>query len=91
VPKFKDLVNSPTKKYETIYEVISKNQQNQQKNIAFNPADLLPQPEKPEKPEIKKSNDSMKDELKNFLKSQLNPESTIGSTSLDSISYYDFK
>jgi hypothetical protein len=88
VPKFKDLVNSPTKKYETIYEVISKNQQNQQKNIAFNPADLLPQPEKPE---IKKSNDSMKDELKNFLKSQLNPESTIGSTSLDSISYYDFK
>ena len=83
VPKIKDLVYSPTKKYETIYEILSKNRE---KNDLTTPIDLLPSFEKQE---IQKPKDSMKDELKNFLKSQLNPESS--STPLDSLSYYQFK
>jgi hypothetical protein len=78
------------KKYENIYEILSKNRDKQ----FFDPNDLLPR----EKQEIPDSittptsiKPSMKDELKIFLKSQLNPDLKIGSTSLDSISYYDFK
>ena len=85
VPKIKDLVYSPTKKYETIYEILSKKNE---KNDSTTPIDWLPSFEKQE---IQKPKDSMKDELKNFLKSQLNPESNQGSTPLDSISYYQFK
>jgi len=85
VPKIKDLVYSPIKKYETIYEILSKKRE---KNDSTTSIDLLPSFEKQE---IQKPKDSMKDELKNFLKSQLNPESNQGSTPLDSISYYQFK
>ena len=68
VPKVKDLVNTRNQKYENIYETISKtniepnNIDNQQDNeFSYSMEDLLP-----------KSDVSMKDELKNFLKSQLN-------------------
>lgn len=86
VPKIKDLVYSPSKKYETIYGILSKNRE---KNDSTTPIDWLPSSF--EKQEIQKPKESMKDELKNFLKSQLNPDSNQGSTPLDSISYYQFK
>jgi hypothetical protein len=74
VPKIKDLVNRPIKNYENIYSIIN----NKDKNIKiqddyyeftsnndnsknYTLIDLLP----------KNDNTNMKDELKNFLKSQL--------------------
>jgi hypothetical protein len=57
VPKMKDLVNSPNEKYKDIYETI----QNQH-NKSYSEIDLLPV----ENP------DDMKNELKSFLKMQLN-------------------
>ena len=71
VPKIKDLVNVPNKKYENMYNIISKNNENQQN---YTDIDLLPvQPF--QKVESKTDNlvddDSMKNELKNFLKKQL--------------------
>ena len=80
VPKIKDLVNSPTQKYETMYNIISnnnksnnyKNNNDNDKNnsnkdfdfkIEYTEADLLPKPDA----------ESMKNELKSFLKKQSNP------------------
>lgn len=71
VPKIKDLVNTPTQKYENMYNII--NNQNNNKNTHKEPnldneyslIDLLPKPET-----------NMKSELKNFLKSQLNNSKT---------------
>jgi hypothetical protein len=76
VPKIKDLVNTPSIKYENMYNII-KNKDNgiindgnngviNDKNFSnedYTLIDLLPKQE--EKP-------SMKNELKNFLKKQLN-------------------
>lgn len=68
VPKIKDLVNNPNKKYDDIYNVISsqntetsREQTNFNKNnFSYNEDDLLP-----------KNETDMKNELKNFLKKQL--------------------
>ena len=63
VPKIKDLVNSPTKKYEQIYSTISNNKNNPIDNkLNYDISELLPKPD----------TESMKSELKNFLKKQLN-------------------
>jgi flagellar basal body-associated protein FliL len=66
VPKIKDLVNSPTKKYENIYNIINKNSSNsilaEDNNKDYTLIDLLP---------IKNDDSNMKNELKHFLKSQL--------------------
>jgi len=70
VPKIKDLVNVPIKKYENIYNIINNSTEsnsnyentNSKKSNNYTLIDLLPQNE-----EI-----DMKSELKNFLKSQLN-------------------
>ena len=85
VPKTKDLVNHPGKKYEHIYNILSKeNKKSINENrestseISFLP--VLQQ----EKQEEKSENREMKDELKNFLKNQLN-------TSDSQSSYYQFK
>jgi hypothetical protein len=68
VPKIKDLVNTSTQKYEDIYNIINKNSiinndnnnNNNNNNDDYTLIDLLP------------SNEiTMKNELKNFLKSQL--------------------
>lgn len=81
VPKIKDLVNTPTQKYEDMYNIINNNQKSY-KNLnvenEYSLIDLLP----------KKEETNMKDELKNFLKSQLNNSKTSGTdiSSLDSIS-----
>ena len=65
VPKIKDLVNTPTQKYENMYNIINKNKEKELNNLDVNNEytliDLLP----------KKEESNMKSELKNFLKSQL--------------------
>jgi hypothetical protein len=58
VPKIKDLVNSPNQKYQNIYDTISHNS-NSYTNIDLLPIDSKDEP-------------NMKDELKMFLKKQLN-------------------
>jgi len=61
VPKIKDLVNSPNQKYQNIYDTIS------HKSTSYTDIDLLP---------INNSNNTdMKNELKSFLKKQLNNDS----------------
>ena len=61
VPKIKDLVNSPTQKYQNIYDTIS------HKSTSYTAIDLLPT-----ETNINTSDDTnMKDELKSFLKKQL--------------------
>jgi cell shape-determining protein MreC len=73
VPKIKDLVNSPTQKYQNIFDTISN------KNNSYSSIDLLPTSEFSSNPdflsnlqEVSVESKSMKDELKNFLKKQLN-------------------
>jgi hypothetical protein len=63
VPRIKDLVNSPTQKYENMYNVIKNNNSNLNKSLNYTLVDLLPKEEE--------ENTSMKNELKNFLKKQL--------------------
>jgi len=73
VPKIKDLVNSPTQKYENMYNIIKHSQTNDNNNDKssinneeYTMFDLLPKPEEK----------TMKSELKNFLKKQLNSSSS---------------
>jgi len=84
VPKIKDLVNSPTQKYENMYNIIKHSQtnDNNNNNLSINNEeytimDLLPKPDEK----------TMKSELKNFLKKQLNPSKNIGTniSSIDSL------
>lgn len=77
VPKIKDLVNVPNKKYENMYNIISKNNENNEPTN-YTDIDLLPtQPhnknEENAYPKWDKSSDadSMKNELKSFFKKQL--------------------
>ena len=84
VPKIKDLVNSPTQKYENMFNIIKNNSNSSSSfNTNFNNSntsysqsqdytliDLLP------KQEIKQEDSSMKNELKNFLRKQINNTST---------------
>jgi hypothetical protein len=65
VPKIKDLVNAPTQKYENIYNTIKSNKtssNNSNANSSYTLVDLLP---------AKEETSTMKNELKNFLKKQL--------------------
>ena len=78
VPKIKDLVNTPTQKYENMYNIIKQNStnnytnnhlsdyanQNINQNVTeeYTLIDLLPKNDEP----------TMKTELKNFLKKQIN-------------------
>jgi hypothetical protein len=90
VPKIKDLVNTSPQKYETMYKIINshehgknlKSESNTEYNLENNYSliDLLP----------KKEETSMKSELKNFLKSQINNSITNGTniSTLDSYSNY---
>lgn len=99
VPKIKDLVNVPNKKYENMYNIISKNNENQN---TYTDIDLLPiQPDRQDENKVEPTWDksvdsnSMKNELKNFLKKQLKePVSDISTLSSmpnsSSYSYSDF-
>jgi hypothetical protein len=83
VPKIKDLINSPTQKYENIYNIISKNESNNMvdstnisdlNNIIHavdNNLDF-----KIEYADAKPDTESMKNELKSFLKKQMNSTTT---------------
>jgi len=78
VPKIKDLVNVSNQKYDEMYNVIGRNNNIKQDasntysspinddEIGYTEFDLLPHPAKPNEGE------TMKDELKQFLKTQLN-------------------
>ena len=67
VPKIKDLVNSPTQKYENMFNIISKNNfdanidNNLNTNYEYTIKDLLPKQEN-------NMNSDMKSELKNYRK-----------------------
>ena len=96
VPKIKDLVNTSTQKYENIYNILKKNTQTsinteyseyseylkntENENQDYTLIDLLPKKEEP----------SMKNELKSFLKKQLqgsneSTHSVNGGTSISSL------
>jgi hypothetical protein len=81
VPKIKDLVNTSTQKYEHMFNVISNSNSNtttaSREVIDYTLLDLIPKPE----------DNSMKNELKSFLKKQLNnPGKNIaGSTEISDI------
>lgn len=91
VPKVKDLVNSPNKKYESIYNTIKDYERNKSSEITTNVSssnvveedytliDLLPSTN-----ENEAQKPTMKNELKNFLKKQLQE------TSLSAGSFTDF-
>jgi hypothetical protein len=78
VPKIKDLVNTPTQKYENMYNIIQNNLKNSSNNFQikqnsseisslnndYTLIDLLPKPTD--------DGSTMKNELKNFLKKQMN-------------------
>ncbi len=78
VPKIKDLVNTSSQKYEEMMHIISN--KNYRENVEvredYSILDLLP-----------KSDDSssMKDELKNFFKKQLDQSSSTEISALDSM------
>jgi hypothetical protein len=68
VPKIKDLVNSPNQKYQNIYDTLLHNNTSSYTNI-----DLLPANEQLLSFESESNvQTNMKDELKSFLKKQLN-------------------
>jgi hypothetical protein len=66
VPKVKDLVNSPTQKYQHIFDTLSKSSS----SSSYTNIDILPT----EMEDLNSSSSSMKNELKSFLKKQLNSE-----------------
>jgi hypothetical protein len=72
VPKIKDLVNSPSQKYQHIFDTINTNTNsytklNTDNSNSYTAIDLLPSSDFNASPK-----DAMKDELKSFLKKQLN-------------------
>lgn len=90
VPKIKDLVNVPNKKYENMYNIISKNDE----PANYTSIDLLPsQPLTNDEPKWDKTTDadSMKNELKSFLKKQLKePVADNSMPNSSSYSYADY-
>ena len=64
VPKIKDLVNSPNQKYQNIYDTIL------HKSSSYTDIDILPNENF-----VSSELGNMKDELKSFLKKQLNGNS----------------
>ena len=80
VPKIKDLVNTPTQKYEHMFNVISNSNSNSttsRETMEYTLLDLIPKTE----------DTSMKNELKSFLKKQLNNpgKNVAGSTEISDI------
>jgi len=67
VPKIKDLVNTPAQKYEHMYNIISQQKSGigNEPTVDYTEIELLPKP----------NVESMKNELKSFLKQQLNSNS----------------
>ena len=80
IPKIKDLVTLPSKKYDNIFSIISKQTNyhdinNENEHITYTEIDLLPNANINTKINTNTNtniNISMKDELKSFFKSQIN-------------------
>ena len=69
IPKIKDLINTSNQKYQNIYDTISHNSN----DPSYTSIDLLPK-------NVEESNigtNSMKNELKSFLKKQLNENNDV--------------
>jgi hypothetical protein len=66
VPKVKDLVHTTTRKYDHIYNTIQQNNITQTNNTMPQNNNTMPQNN-----DSKHNNDTMKNELKNFLKKQM--------------------
>jgi hypothetical protein len=79
VPKIKDLVNTPTQKYENMYNIIKQKSNTytneDSTNEDYTLIDLLP----------KKEEITMKSKLKNFLKTQLHNSSKDRGTEISSL------
>ena len=75
IPKIKDLVDSPSQKYKNIFDQMKPNGSNHvnSENSAYTKIDLLPQ------------EDSMKKDLKSFLKKQLNTNHSDNATDVYSM------
>jgi hypothetical protein len=89
VPKIKDLVNTPNKKYENMYDIIhSSNSSSPSSSNTFSNTSPIISDEYNLVDLIPKKEASMKNELKNFLKKQLHSSSNTGTdiTALDSLS-----
>ena len=98
VPKFKDLVDSPSKKYQHIFDIISNNENSNtnsnsntlnnysipETNEGYTELDLLPFVTELNTSINANTQSSMKDELKHFLKKQLSSSGT--KVDLDTIS-----
>jgi len=65
VPKIKDLVNTPTQKYENIYNIINPQKKTINEDKEYDLIETAP-----------KKEENMKSELKNFLKSQFKESNT---------------
>lgn len=85
VPKTKDLVNSPIQKYNDMFKIIESESLNGNKNANINMEDYLPKSKSGfSSEEIKNDvNIEMKNELKSFLKKQMNPTSAATTTTTD--------
>ena len=86
VPKIKDLVNSPAAKYQHIFDTISltngssiESESESSSNSEYSVIDLLPSSDT--------TDSSMKDELKNFLKKQLNNDESLSNNSNNNSAY----
>jgi hypothetical protein len=91
VPKIKDLVNSPTQKYESMFNIISKNNSktynkkdhnddNNTFNNDYNDNDNNNEYTLTDLLPTQETKTDMKNELKNFLKKQMNPTNDVKSS-----------
>jgi hypothetical protein len=90
IPKIKDLINTSNQKYQNIYDTISHNTTNEQ---SYTSIDYLPKPNtdvyNTENNVENVGKNAMKDELKSFLKKQLNENNdVIGFDSSNSFSNF---
>lgn len=74
VPRIKDLVNTPNQKYQHIYDIISHNKN----SFEYTDIDLLPSDNN-----LNNNSTIMKNELKSFLKKQLNVNNDSGVIGID--------
>ncbi len=91
IPKIKDLVNAPIQKYEDMYEIIHSSKKEEQMNIEnvngtpiYSLDNLLPKTDDIINTiNTQNSTKSMKDELKSFLKKQMNSNVPDAKNSID--------
>jgi hypothetical protein len=90
VPKVKDLVNAPAQKYEDIYKTISSREDSSSYMDSLLPKQNGNSNSNPE-PKFVPNVASMKDELKNFLKTKIKADSgTTNISTLDSFGSNNF-